>query len=276
MEVNLRPADYVGRRVFYLPRFFKLFLVVSYLLALFVLPGGQLLLNEQLEAEAEALSATLESGRAEADRIRAALDAGNRLLLESKRLEEQLALRYRWSAVLRELEQAAAMSAVTLSEFFWQQDHANLRVHAANLREAGQWREAVEKTASFEEARLQSIDMAEGGFSVVLTAKVVRDAVLPNGPAEPLPIQKPADETPQPVDLPPEPPQPEVGLEQAKPADLVPEVYIVRRTDSLSKIADKFGFTLEELLAVNPQIKNPRLIISGQRINLPDDLPAGN
>ncbi|MBT9172799.1 MAG: SpoIVD-associated factor A [Syntrophomonadaceae bacterium] len=256
MEVNLRPADYVGRRVFYLPRFLKLFLVVSYLLALVVLPGGQLLLNEQLEAEAKALSATLESGRAEADRIRAALDAGNRLLLEYKRLEEQLALRFRWSAVLRELEQAAAMSAVTLSEFFWQQDHANLRVHAAKLREAGQWPEAVENTGSFEDARLQSIDMAEGGFSVVLTAKVVRDAVLQNGPAEPLPVQEPADETLQPADLP-------------------PEVYIVRRTDSLSKIADKFGFTLEELLAVNPQIKNPSLIISGQRINLPPGSRAG-
>jgi len=250
LEVNLRPADYVGRRVFYLPRFLKLFLVVSYLLALFVAPGGQLLLNEQLEAEAKALSATLESGRAEAERIRAALDAGARLSAQAKRLEEQLAVRYHWSAVLRELAQAAAASAVTLSEFFWQQDHADLRAHAAKLREAGLWREAVEKTASFAEARLQSIDMVEDGFLVVLAAKVEPDPTFATIPAKP-----PAEYEPE-------------GVTQA-PAVQEPEIYIVQRTDSLTGIARKFGFTLEELLAVNPQIKNPRLIIPGQRVNLP-------
>lgn len=179
MEVNLRPADYVGRRVFYLPRFLKLFLVVSYLLALVVLPAGQLLLNEQLEAETAALSAMLESGRAEAGRIQAALEAGSRLTAQVKRLEEQLALRYRWPLILRELEQAAAASAIALTGFYWQQDHVDLHAVSRNLREAGRWPAALEETASFAEVRLQYIERMENGFLVLLTAKIVREAVSP-------------------------------------------------------------------------------------------------
>jgi spore coat assembly protein SafA len=102
----------------------------------------------------------------------------------------------------------------------------------------------------------------------------VRGAVLPAEQAEPPSIQQPADETPQPAELPPEPPQPDAGAEQEMPENVVPEVYIVQRTDTLTKIARKFGFTLDELLAANPQIKNPRLIIPGQRINLPAERRA--
>ena len=40
--------------------------------------------------------------------------------------------------------------------------------------------------------------------------------------------------------------------------------------DTLSGVAAKFGFTLAELLAVNPQISNPDDVRAGQVINLPD------
>jgi hypothetical protein len=268
MEVNLRPAGYVGRRVFYLPRFFKLFLVVSYLLALVVAPGWQLLLNGQLETETKALSATLESGRAEAERIRASLEAGRRLSVQAKRLEEQLALRYRWSVILRELEQAAGTSAITLSGFFWQQEHADLHAAGRSLREAGRWPEAVENTASFAEARLQTIEKAEDGFLVLMTAKVAPDSSLAAIPAEP-PAAYKLEDAAQADDKEPEPTLPAAGQAPEGPPVPLPEVYIVQRSDSLTKIANNFGITLEELLAANPQIKNPRLIIPGQRIKLP-------
>jgi LysM repeat protein len=269
MEVNLRPADYVGRRVFYLPRFLKLFLVVSYLLALVVLPVGQLLLNEQLKVETLALSATLESGRAEAERIRAALNDGRRLSVQVKRLEEQLALRYRWSLILQELDQAAAASAITLSGFFWRQELAELHAASRNLRTAGRWPEAVEKTDSFAEARLQAIEKEGDGFLVLLTAKIDPNPSFAAMPEKP-PVQHiPQNETQLPAEKEPEPALPVTGQDPEVPLVPGPEEYIVQRTDSLIRIAGKFGVTLEELLAANPQIKNPRLIIPGQRINLP-------
>jgi len=45
--------------------------------------------------------------------------------------------------------------------------------------------------------------------------------------------------------------------------------YVVQRGDTLGKIATRSGTTLNALLAVNPQIKNPSLIYIGQVINLP-------
>lgn len=46
----------------------------------------------------------------------------------------------------------------------------------------------------------------------------------------------------------------------------VPKVYIVMRGDTLSRIAVRYGFTLGELLAMNPQIRNPHRIYPGQQI----------
>ncbi len=45
--------------------------------------------------------------------------------------------------------------------------------------------------------------------------------------------------------------------------------YVVQWGDTLNKIATRSGTTLNALLAVNPQIKNPSLIYIGQVINLP-------
>lgn len=45
--------------------------------------------------------------------------------------------------------------------------------------------------------------------------------------------------------------------------------YTVKKGDTLSAIAKKYGITLEALLKANPQIKNPNLIKIGQVINIP-------
>ncbi len=45
--------------------------------------------------------------------------------------------------------------------------------------------------------------------------------------------------------------------------------YVVQWGDTLGKIAASMGFSLSDLLAVNPQIWNPSLIYPGQVINLP-------
>jgi LysM repeat protein len=46
-------------------------------------------------------------------------------------------------------------------------------------------------------------------------------------------------------------------------------VYIIKSKDTLSKVANMFGITLEELLAANPDIKNPDKIALGQQIIIP-------
>ncbi len=48
-----------------------------------------------------------------------------------------------------------------------------------------------------------------------------------------------------------------------------PDVYIVQPGDTMFKIAQRFGISLSELIAANPQIKDPNLIFPGQRINIP-------
>ena len=46
-------------------------------------------------------------------------------------------------------------------------------------------------------------------------------------------------------------------------------VYVVKKGDTLSKIANKYGIRLEVLLSLNPNITNADLIEIGQKINLP-------
>jgi peptidoglycan endopeptidase LytF len=45
--------------------------------------------------------------------------------------------------------------------------------------------------------------------------------------------------------------------------------YTVQRGDTLRKIADRFGTSVDAILKVNPQITNPNWIYSGQIITLP-------
>ncbi len=45
--------------------------------------------------------------------------------------------------------------------------------------------------------------------------------------------------------------------------------YVVQQGDSLWKIAQRFGLSLDALIAANPQIANPSMIQVGQQINVP-------
>lgn len=48
-----------------------------------------------------------------------------------------------------------------------------------------------------------------------------------------------------------------------------PEGYVVQKGDTLSKIAKQFNLNLQDLIAANPEIKNPNVIQLGQAIKLP-------
>jgi spore coat assembly protein SafA len=52
--------------------------------------------------------------------------------------------------------------------------------------------------------------------------------------------------------------------------------YTVRSGDTLWKIAQRQGVTLEALIGVNPQITNPDLIYPGQTINVPPGSPSAS
>lgn len=48
--------------------------------------------------------------------------------------------------------------------------------------------------------------------------------------------------------------------------------YQIKKGDNLIKIARQFGLnSLDEILSLNPQIKNPNMIYEGQVLNLPKD-----
>lgn len=47
------------------------------------------------------------------------------------------------------------------------------------------------------------------------------------------------------------------------------QIYTVRSGDTLSAIAQRFGVTVQQLLAVNPQITNANVIFVGQQICIP-------
>jgi LysM repeat protein len=56
----------------------------------------------------------------------------------------------------------------------------------------------------------------------------------------------------------------------ATPAATTPQVYVIKQGDTLSKIAKKFGITVDELLAANTTtIKDPNKIGLGQQIVIP-------
>ncbi len=46
-------------------------------------------------------------------------------------------------------------------------------------------------------------------------------------------------------------------------------IYVVKAGDALGAIADRYGLGLDEVLARNPSIRDPGLIVRGQRIKLP-------
>ena len=46
------------------------------------------------------------------------------------------------------------------------------------------------------------------------------------------------------------------------------DYYVIKRGDTLSAIAAKFGTSIEKLMSLNPQIKNANLIYEGHTIRI--------
>jgi LysM repeat protein len=51
------------------------------------------------------------------------------------------------------------------------------------------------------------------------------------------------------------------------------QIYVVAKGDTMSKIATRFKVTVEQLLAANPQIKNPDKIKIGDQVTIPVPVP---
>ena len=68
--------------------------------------------------------------------------------------------------------------------------------------------------------------------------------------------------------------------EPTVPPAPTPQVHVVVKGETMSKIAKKYGLTVDELLAANPQIKNPNKIKVGDEITIPvpveDDTLGGD
>jgi hypothetical protein len=47
------------------------------------------------------------------------------------------------------------------------------------------------------------------------------------------------------------------------------QVYVVAKGDTMSKIAKKFGVTVDQIMTANPKIKNPNKIKVGDQITIP-------
>jgi uncharacterized YkwD family protein/spore coat assembly protein SafA len=59
-----------------------------------------------------------------------------------------------------------------------------------------------------------------------------------------------------------------------EPVAAATDSYIVQRGDSMWKIAVKYQVGVSEIIAANPQIKNPNLIYPNQKLNIPLGDPA--
>jgi peptidoglycan endopeptidase LytE len=59
-----------------------------------------------------------------------------------------------------------------------------------------------------------------------------------------------------------------VGQAITVPGSSDPATYTVQRGDTLRIIANKFGTTVDKLLSLNPNIKNPNVIYVGQVLNI--------
>lgn len=67
---------------------------------------------------------------------------------------------------------------------------------------------------------------------------------------------------------------PSRSVAPTEPPAPTPLVYIIKKGDTLSKIAVAHGISLEELRAANPSIKDPNLIKEGQQITIPAPAPS--
>jgi hypothetical protein len=77
-----------------------------------------------------------------------------------------------------------------------------------------------------------------------------------------------ADATPSPTAA------PSRSIEPTPTPEPTPVVYVIKSGDTLSKIAADNGLTLDQLMAANPDIKDPNRITEGQQIIIPVPVPA--
>jgi len=49
--------------------------------------------------------------------------------------------------------------------------------------------------------------------------------------------------------------------------------YVVRSGDTLRRIAGRFGVSIPAILAANPQVLDPNLIVTGQVLGIPSPTP---
>lgn len=68
--------------------------------------------------------------------------------------------------------------------------------------------------------------------------------------------------------------EPSASLAPTPVPSPTPQVYAIASGDTLSKVAKRFGVTIEELLAANPSITNPDKISIGQEIVIPVPPPS--
>jgi LysM repeat protein len=52
------------------------------------------------------------------------------------------------------------------------------------------------------------------------------------------------------------------------------QVYTIQRGDTMKKIADRLGISLEGLVKANPQVVNINLIYAGQKLSIPAGVSA--
>jgi hypothetical protein len=64
-------------------------------------------------------------------------------------------------------------------------------------------------------------------------------------------------------------PSPSTSVAPTTPPAPTPAVYVIKKGDTLSKIATAHGLTIEQLMAANPTIKDPNKIVEGQQIVIP-------
>jgi hypothetical protein len=68
-------------------------------------------------------------------------------------------------------------------------------------------------------------------------------------------------------------PRPSKSLAPTPTPAPTPTIYIIKKGDFLNKIAAAHGISLDELMAANPDIKDPNKIVEGQRIIIPPQAP---
>ena len=109
------------------------------------------------------------------------------------------------------------------------------------------------------------------GSGPVATSTPTEIAAQPTPTVQATPSPSPTPEpTPSPTpQATPTPPPPPGGTPLP-----TPHVYVVRSGDTLWQIAMTFKIDLSQLIAANPQIKDPSVILPGEQVTIPTPTPA--